>query len=189
MSIRSSITPLLIIPSQVQSNDRAQGDDYEERQPSLQEATKAHILPTDEHPSGQVDHVVVGLVPILHVLQRCPHMRMAVVAEEVVHSRTVQHRCLGHCLVPFMSTTLHEHWVQGQIPCGPGESHVVLGHMIGTGKVSDNTRGHGDAHVSNKREEPSEDRDRSPDQTEWVPVCAEVDHGLGATVAVYHIGW
>lgn len=60
-----------ICPSslQVHPHDRAQSHDYEERQPGLYKASHTDVLATDEQPRRQIDHVVTGSIPILHVLQ------------------------------------------------------------------------------------------------------------------------
>lgn len=136
-------------------------------------------------------------------------MRMAVVAEEVVHSRTVEHTGLGNGLVPFMSTALDEHGVQWQVPGGPTKAHVILGDVVGPGKVANYATGHGDSwkgrnrgtwlvpgmdrystgrctHMSDEGEEPCEDRNRCPDNAEGVSVGVKVYRSSAASVAINH---
>lgn len=135
----------LSISSQIKSHNRANNDHNEERQPRLDEPTDPDVLATDEHPGCQVDHVVVQLLLVSHELQSSADMGMAIVAEEIMHPRPVKDTCLGHCLVPLMGPSFHEHWVQWQVAGRPSKAHIVLRDVIWSGEISNYSAGHGDS--------------------------------------------
>lgn len=73
--------------------------------------------------------------------------------------------------------------IQAQVARRPTERHVVLGHEVRAGKVADDARREGDAHVADQRKEPGEHRYGRPDDAERVLVVLAVD---GRQVAA---GW
>ena len=75
----------LIIKVRADDSDDNYCCQKEERQPSLDSGSTAHVFTVDQHEEGETDHVPPGGAVVLHAVEGPGHVAVAVVAAEVVH--------------------------------------------------------------------------------------------------------
>lgn len=178
--------------SQVQSAQAAQQNDQGERQPRAHRAPPAHVSAAREHPHGQSHHIPAGgrHPVVLHQAQRHRHVRVTVVAAQIVLPCAVHNGRARHALIPdgrrgndavrigavhADAANVDAAGIEAQVARWPAERHVVLGHVVGTGKVVDDAAGQCDAHVPDDGKEPGQHRDGRPDNAERVLVVVKVN--------------
>ena len=133
------------------SNKRGE---YAEWEPSFHRRPATDIFAMDQHQYCQCDHVPSGAVLVSHDVECTCHVTVAIVTTQVVHPTLVNLRRLRHRPIIRRRSAVGEAGVQLPVLGRGAKGHVVLGNVVGTGKVSDDALRGGNAHVANEGEQP-----------------------------------
>lgn len=143
-------------------------------------------MAAEEQPESQNTHVPVTPLLVVHTIQSVCHMRMAVVAEDIVLPGAVQDRGARYILVPnvyvladvaiarFLACTRVLR-MQPEKACRASKAHFILGNVIRAGKVADYAISCTYAHVTYHRKQPCDERNRRPNYAEGVAMTSMVN--------------
>lgn len=140
---------------------------------------KRDIGRSEDNPKANQYHVPVFEASIFHLIQTAGHVRMAIVTENVVHAVTVASIPLCDGLVPTRHRRAGPQLLVSQRIL---EGHLVFAYGVRACKIENNALGIADAHMSDERQNPGDERQWSPDDGERVAMPLLVNGGRACAV-------